>query len=68
MDRLTPAQRKVAALVADGLTSAEIGRRLFISPRTVEGHLARMYTALGVHSRVELAMWFAAVKEAMRPS
>jgi DNA-binding CsgD family transcriptional regulator len=58
-ERLTPAQRKVAALVAEGLTSAEIGRRLFISPRTVEGHLARIYTALGVHSRVELAMQFA---------
>jgi DNA-binding CsgD family transcriptional regulator len=57
--RLTPAQLKVAALVAEGLTSAEIGRRLFISRRTVEGHLARIYTALGGHSRVELAMRFA---------
>jgi DNA-binding CsgD family transcriptional regulator len=55
--RLTPAQRKVAELVAEGLTSAEIGRRLFISRRTVEGHLARIYTTLGVHSRVELALW-----------
>ncbi len=58
--RLTAAQLKVASLVAEGLTSAEIGRRLFISRRTVEGHLARIYTALGVHSRVELAMRFAA--------
>jgi DNA-binding CsgD family transcriptional regulator/tetratricopeptide (TPR) repeat protein len=57
--RLTAAQLKVASLVAEGLTSAEIGRRLFISRRTVEGHLARIYTALGVHSRVELAMRFA---------
>jgi DNA-binding CsgD family transcriptional regulator len=55
--RLTPAQRKVAELVAEGLTSAEIGQRLFISRRTVEGHLARIYTTLGVHSRVELALW-----------
>ena len=59
--RLTPAQLKVAALVAEGLTSAEIGRRLFISRRTVEGHLARIYTALGVHSRVELAVKIASV-------
>ena len=58
--RLTAAQLKVAALVAEGLTSAEIGRRLFISRRTVEGHLARIYTTLGVHSRVELAMRLAA--------
>jgi DNA-binding CsgD family transcriptional regulator/tetratricopeptide (TPR) repeat protein len=56
--RLTAAQLRVASLVAEGFTSAEIGRRLFISRRTVEGHLARIYTALGVHSRVELAMRF----------
>jgi DNA-binding CsgD family transcriptional regulator len=55
--RLTPAQRNVAELVTEGLTSAEIGRRLFISRRTVEGHLSKIYTTLGVHSRVELAMW-----------
>jgi DNA-binding CsgD family transcriptional regulator len=56
-DRLTGTQLKVAELVAQGLTSAEIGRRLYISRRTVEGHLAKIYTTLGVHSRVELALW-----------
>jgi DNA-binding NarL/FixJ family response regulator len=57
-DQLTATQLKVAELVAKGLTSAEIGRQLYISRRTVEGHLAKIYASLGVHSRVELALWF----------
>jgi DNA-binding CsgD family transcriptional regulator len=54
-DALTPTELKVARLAAEGLTNPEIGRRLFISPRTVETHLSHAYAKLGVSSRVALA-------------
>ncbi|MGY1673105.1 ATP-binding protein [Geodermatophilus sp. SYSU D00710] len=56
---LTPREREVAELAAAGLTAREIGARLFIGERTVEGHLARAYARLGVRSRVELARYAA---------
>lgn len=52
---LTPAERDVVRLVADGLTNAEIGERLFISRRTVQAHLAHVFPKVGVASRRELA-------------
>lgn len=45
----------VLRLVAQGLPSAEVGRRLFLSPRTVDWHLSSIYSKLGVHSRTEAA-------------
>ena len=54
-ESLTRRERDVAALAAAGLPAKEIGRRLFIGERTVEGHLARAYTKLGVRSKSELA-------------
>ncbi|HET9058389.1 MAG TPA: AAA family ATPase [Acidimicrobiales bacterium] len=53
-NRITPAQRRVAALAAEGLTNEEIGRRLFISARTVEHHLSSVYAALGLSGRRQL--------------
>lgn len=53
-DRLTPTERRVAELVAEGMPSREVASRLFIAPRTVEGHLSRIYAKLGVRSRTEL--------------
>jgi Bacterial regulatory proteins, luxR family len=41
--------------VTEGLTNAEVGRRLFISRRTVETHLSHVFGKLGVSSRVQLA-------------
>jgi DNA-binding CsgD family transcriptional regulator len=54
-DDLTAQERQVAELARDGLTNAEIGARLFLSPRTVEWHLRKVYGKLGIHFRQELA-------------
>jgi DNA-binding CsgD family transcriptional regulator len=51
---LTRSELEVARLAARGLTSREIAQRLFISPRTVESHLASTYRKLGIRSRKEL--------------
>jgi DNA-binding NarL/FixJ family response regulator len=52
---LTNREREVAILAADGLSSKVIGERLFLSVRTVENHLSRIYTKVGVTNRTELA-------------
>jgi len=52
---LTTRERQVAELAADGAKSREIADQLFLSPRTVENHLQRVYAKLGVNGRVELA-------------
>jgi DNA-binding CsgD family transcriptional regulator len=51
---LTPRERQVAELAAAGVRSREIADRLFLSTRTVENHLQRVYAKLGVSGRVEL--------------
>ncbi len=52
---ITDREREVATLVAAGLSSREIGDRLKVSARTVEGHLYRIFTKLGIDDRDELA-------------
>jgi DNA-binding CsgD family transcriptional regulator len=52
---LTPAEERVAALVAEGKTNREVGAALFLSERTVEGHLSRIFGKLGIRHRAELA-------------
>jgi DNA-binding CsgD family transcriptional regulator/tetratricopeptide (TPR) repeat protein len=56
VDLLSRREREVAALAASGLTSRAIGQRLSIAERTVENHLQRAFTKLGVGSRAELGI------------
>jgi DNA-binding CsgD family transcriptional regulator len=52
--QLTAQEAQVAELAREGLSNPEIGARLFISPRTVEYHLSKVFTKLGVNSRLQL--------------
>lgn len=52
---LTPTERTVVRLAADGLSNPDIGARLFMSRSTVKAHLSHVYAKLGVSNRTELA-------------
>jgi DNA-binding CsgD family transcriptional regulator len=54
-DDLTPTEQRIAELVANGMTNQEVAANLFVTPKTVESALTRVYRKLGVRSRMELA-------------
>jgi DNA-binding NarL/FixJ family response regulator len=53
-DTLTPQERQIALLVRDGLSNPEVSARLFVSPRTVEWHLSKIFAKLSITSRRQL--------------
>ncbi|GAA3256294.1 hypothetical protein GCM10010532_106200 [Dactylosporangium siamense] len=54
---LTPREREVAVLLAEGLTNAELARRLYISPRTAAVHVSNILSKLNLESRTQIAAW-----------
>ncbi len=65
-DDLTAHERQIAQLACDGLSNPEIGARLFVSPRTVEWHLRKVFGKLGIHRRRELAAALAGCDSELR--
>ncbi len=63
-DALTETEERVARLAASGLTNREVGEAAFLTPKSVEGVLARVYSKLGIRSRAELGAWLAAHPDA----
>ena len=59
---LTPTEQRVAELAGSGLTNREVAERVFISPKTVESNLARVYRKLGITSRAELGAKMASTR------
>ncbi|MFF4625083.1 response regulator transcription factor [Nonomuraea jabiensis] len=57
---LTAREEQVAALVAEGFSNRQIARRLRLSERTAENHVAHILTKLGFESRARIAAWHAA--------
>lgn len=66
-DVLTPTEARVAALAASGLTNREIAASAFLSQKTVEANLSRIYRKLGVRSRAELGLRLAAESATRSP-
>src|SRR5262245_45758893 len=64
---LTPREREVASLVAEGLSNREIARRLVIAERTAEFHVTQILNKRGFHSRAQIAAWVAAQSQLREP-
>jgi DNA-binding CsgD family transcriptional regulator len=58
-EQLTPHELQIGRAVAEGATNREVAARLFVSPKTIEYHLGRIYRKLGIGSRSELVLRFA---------
>ena len=56
LEGLSPRERDILALIGDGLTNREIGRKLYLSEKTVKNHISRLLAKLGVQRRVQAAV------------
>ena len=63
-EKLTPQELQVALQVAEGKTNRDVAAALFLSPKTVEFHLTRVYRKLNIHSRAELVRLFSSERAA----
>jgi DNA-binding NarL/FixJ family response regulator len=57
LPRLTKREREILRLLADGKDNADIGRELYISPSTVKNHISAILAKLGVHNRIQAAVY-----------
>ena len=62
-EALTPREREVVSLLAEGLSNSQVAERLYISPRTAAVHVSNILAKLGMSSRTEVAAW--AVREGL---
>ncbi len=67
-DELSAQEVRVAMAVAEGATNKQVAAGLFLSPKTIDFHLGRVYRKLGIHSRTELAALVARALSATRPT
>jgi DNA-binding CsgD family transcriptional regulator len=63
-EKLTPQELQVALQVAEGRTNRDVAAALFLSPKTIEFHLTRVYRKLDIHSRAELVRLFSSERTA----
>jgi len=63
---LTRREQEVARLIAQGLTNKAIAGELVLSPRTVDGHVERLFDKIGVNSRTQVAVWLARRRQGAR--
>jgi DNA-binding NarL/FixJ family response regulator len=66
LEALTGSERRIAELAAEGLTNREIAQCLFVTDRTVEGHLTHVFSKLEVNARTELPAALTTLTHAIR--